>query len=95
MKTFRRDRLKRLVEQGKVVLVGSYNFDDMHGESRSQGIEMPCAMKPADWRDRQEGICYFSDHDFNSGSGRAWVNPNGTITLYVHSNHNVTLRIKE
>jgi hypothetical protein len=53
------------------------------------------AMKPADWRDRQEGVCYMTGHDFTSNSGCAWMNPNGTITLIVHGNSNYTLRIRE
>jgi hypothetical protein len=47
-------------------------------------------MKPADWRDRQEGVCYMTGHDFTSNSGCAWMNPNGTITLIVHGNTNYT-----
>lgn len=93
-KTFRRDKLRRLVEAGKVVAVGTYHFDDMHGESRTQK-EMPCAMKPADYRDRKEGVCYLTEHDFTSGSGGAWQSDNGVISLHVHSNSNYDLRIKQ
>jgi hypothetical protein len=94
MKTFRRDKLRRLVEAGKIETVSTYHFDDMYGESRTRK-PMPVAMKPADWHDRKEGVCYLTEHDFDSGSGRAWLNPNGTVTLYVHSNSNYELRIKE
>jgi len=93
MKTFRRDKLRRLVEQGKIETVATYHFDDMYGESRGHQ-SMPCAIMPKDWHDRKEGICYMFDHDFTSGSGRAWLNPNGTVTLIVHSNSNYDLRIK-
>ncbi len=94
MKAFRRNQLRRLVEAGKVEAVSTYHFDDMYGESRSFK-PMPVAMKPAEWRDRKEGICYLTPHDFTAKSGHAWVNPSGTITLYVHSNSNYELRIKE
>ena len=94
MKTFNRGKLRRLVEAGKIVAVGSYHFDDMTGESRSSGIAMPVAMKPADWKDRKEGVFYVTEWDFRSGSGRAWEE-NGVITLYVHSNSNYDFRIVE
>lgn len=90
IKTFRRDKLRRLIEQGKCLLVGSYSFDDMHGESRSDK-EMPVAILPAD-RQRQPGVCYIGAWELE-GHGRAWLNPDGTVTLYVHSNSDYTLRI--
>ena len=37
-KTFNRGKLKRLAQQGKLEMVESYNFDDMHGESRSRKV---------------------------------------------------------
>lgn len=95
IKTFRRDRLMRLAQAGKLRMVDGYSYDDMSGESRTQGADLPVAMKPADYRERQEGVCYVSEFYFQSGSGRAWLNPNGTVTLYVHSNHNLTFRIVE
>ena len=94
MKTFRRDKLRRLVEAGRVTAVGTYHFDDMLGESRDTAKGMPCAIKPADWHDRKEGVCYLTESDFTSGSGRAWLNENGTVTLYVHSNSNFDLKIR-
>jgi len=95
MKTIRRDRLRRLCAQGRLEVVGSYHFDDMAGESRDSAKGMPAAIRPADWHDRKDGVCYLFEHDFTSSAGRAWENPDGTITLYVHSNSNYTLRIKE
>jgi hypothetical protein len=92
MKTFNRGKLRKLVEAGKVIMTDSYHFDDMYGESRTRK-EMPVAMKPDDWKDRKEGICYLTDHDFTAKSGRAWVNPDGSICLYVHSNSQIDLRI--
>jgi hypothetical protein len=93
MKTFRRDKLKRLVEAGRVEVVGSYHFDDMMGESRNTAKGMPAAIKPADWHDRKEGICYLFESDFTASCGRAWLNDSGIVTLYVHSNSNFDLRI--
>jgi len=94
MKTFRRDKLRRLVEAGRVETVSTYHFDDMMGESRSHK-PLPVAIKPDDWRDRKEGICYLTDHDFTSGSGRCYVrdDANGIVTLIVHSNSSYELRI--
>lgn len=92
MSTFNRGKLRKLVEAGKVTMVGSYHFDDMHCEDRSHD-EMPVAIKPEDWHDRKQGVCYLSDWDFRSVSGAARINPNGTISLRVHSNCNYTLRI--
>lgn len=92
VKTFRRDKLKRLVEAGRVQLAKAYHFDDMYGTSRTNE-PMPVAMMPADWHDRKEGVCYLRDGDFNSQVGRAWLNDNGTVTLIVHSNSNYDFRI--
>jgi len=91
MKTFRRDKLRRLIEAGKVVLDSAYHFDDMMGESRTDK-EMPVAITPQDRLARKEGICYIFASDFE-GYGRAWLNPNGTVTLIVHSNCNYTFKI--
>lgn len=93
-KTYNRGKLLRLCLAGKLELMGSYSFDDMMGESRSRST-MPVAIKPADYRDRKEGICYVTEWDFKSSSGRAWSNENGTVTLYVHSNSHYDFRIKE
>lgn len=93
MKTFRRDKLRRLVEAGRVECAGSYHFDDMYGESRDGAKAMPVAMKPADWHDMKEGVCYLTESDFTTNSGRAWLNENGTVTLIVHSNSNFDFRI--
>ena len=94
MKTFRRDRLRRLAEAGRLETVSTYHFDDMLGESRG-AKPLPVAIRPADWHDLREGICYLFPSDFTSGSGSAWLNEDGTVTLYVHSNSNYTFRIAE
>jgi hypothetical protein len=36
MKTFRRDKLRRLVEAGRVETVYTYHYDDMMGEQRTR-----------------------------------------------------------
>jgi len=83
MKTFRRDKLWRLAEKGKLVLVESYHFDDMYGATQTKK-EMPVkVLSPGG--SREVGVCYVSKYEFE-GYGRAWENPNGTVTLYVHSN---------
>lgn len=92
MNTFRRDKLRRLVEAGKVTTVSTYSFDDMYGESRSNK-PMPVKLVPADRKEMRDGTVYLFPSDFTSKSGAAWLNEDGTVTLYVHSNSNYTLRI--
>ena len=92
MKTFRRDKLRRLCEAGRLVLVGSYHFDDMYGASRTNG-GIPVQMAPAESHERQEGICYMQPWDFKTQSGCCYENPNGSVTLIVHSNCNYTFRM--
>ena len=92
MKTFRRDKLRRLVEQRKVVSINTYSFDDMHGQSGSNN-EMPVQMMPEDRLNCRDGIIYLFSHDFTSKSGGCYQNENGTITLIVHSNKNLTFKI--
>ena len=94
MKTFRRDKLRRLCESGRLVLVESYHFDDMTG-SESTTKEMPVAILPKDWTNRKEGICYLHTSDFDSSCGRSWMNDDGTVYLKVHSNCSYTFGIKE
>lgn len=91
MKTFRRDKLRRLVEAGRVVTVSTYHFDDMTGATQS-AASMPVAIMPADWRDRKEGVCYLYPSCFTSKSGTCYES-NGVITLIVHSNSNYEFRI--
>jgi hypothetical protein len=93
--TFRRDKLRRLVQAGKVVLVSSYHYDEMCGVNQHKGKPMRVAMKPADWKDREEGVCYLTNFDFKSSSGYCWSSPNGVITLSVHSNCSYDFRILE
>lgn len=98
MKSFRRDKLRRLVEAGKVVMAGSYHFDDMTGESRSQGQAMPVAMYPDGpdgWRQCKPGICYVRPFEFTTKSGCCYVRDDtiGIVTLIVHGNSNYDFRI--
>ena len=92
MKTYRRDKLRRQVEAGKVTTVSTYHFDDMFGESRTNK-EMPVMMRPADWKDMKEGTVYLFPSDFTSKSGSAWEE-NGFVVLYVHSNSNYTFKVR-
>lgn len=91
MKTVRRDKLKRLAAAGRLVLVGSYRFDDLTGES-SNDKELPVRLAAGqdDW---QSGFCNLSERDFASRSGSAWENPNGSVTLWVHSNRSLDFRV--
>lgn len=92
-KTFNRGQLFKLVKAGRVYLTESYSFDDMYGSERQQGIRKPVAIRPEDMKDRKEGIAYLFESDFSTKSGCAWKNANGTVTLIIHSNCNVTLAI--
>lgn len=91
IKGMRRDQLKRLAAKGRLAMVESYHFDDQYGESRGN-VELPVRIKadPADWKD---GWCNLAGHEFTSNCGRAWVNADGTVTLYVHSNRSLTFRV--
>jgi hypothetical protein len=90
-KTLRRDVLLRKAKAGKLILVDSYHFDDMTGESRGNK-EMPVAIRPEKFEGRKEGVAYLFEHDFKTKSGAAYLCANGTISLHVHSNCHFTLR---
>jgi hypothetical protein len=70
-------------------MVGSYDFCDMHGESRTEKV-MPVVVREGG--SYQYDACNLSEHDFKSKSGTAYENANGTITLRVHSNCSYTLK---
>lgn len=94
--TVRRDKLLRLARTGRLVLVGSYHFDDQHGESGlGKGKELPVRFQGPDLKpwDRQDGVAYFKDSDFEGNSGGAYANENGTVHLRVHSNENYDFRV--
>ena len=84
-KAIRRDVVRKLVEQGKLEAIETYNFDDMLGESRTHHA-MPVAMRPERFQDCKEGVCYMDSFDFKTKSGSAYENADGTIHLRVHSN---------
>lgn len=108
MTTFNRGKLLRLAKAGRLVIASSYHFDDMYGESRSTApvpvavkwwgrVLSPGVITPPDAReyagkDQQAGVAYMTESTFKS-HGRAHLNPNGTVTLYVHSNCNYTFTI--
>jgi len=99
MKAFRRDKLKRLVEAGRVVMVGSYSFDDTLGADRTKGTEMPVEMDPGDFRLHKEGIVYMKDYLFEGKPGMAYENRPSVdgalfVHLKVHSNLNYDFKIK-
>jgi len=79
------------VQRGNVVKVASYHFDDQDGQEITKS-EMPCRIL-TDHSDFKEGYCNLYPSDFDSGSGRAWLNEDGTITLIVHSNCNYDLKL--
>jgi hypothetical protein len=95
MSTMRRDVLKRLVEAGRVELIGSYHYDDGYGASEHKGAALPVAIMPADRHACREGICYLYPSDLTSSSGSATRGLDGNISLYVHSNCSYALHIKE
>lgn len=96
MGNFRRDKLQRLAKEGKLVMVGSYHFDDMYGADRQQSVELPVVyIEEGQANIHQEGICYVHEYDFTGQSGHATQGSNGNIHLHVHSNHNVDFRIKD
>jgi len=89
--TFRRDKLKRLCQAGRLICVSSYSFDDMHGESRG-AKEMPVVFKePGEsWKD---GVIMLDEYHFTGSCGRASQAENGHVHLHVHSNLNFTFKI--
>ncbi len=91
-----RGTLKKLAKEGRLEMVAGYHFDDMYGETRTC-TRMPVRYSPETetWRDRKDGIVNLREFDFATKSGGCWENPNGTITLYVHSNCNYTFAIME
>ena len=92
MKIYRRDKLLRLAEKGKLVLVGSYHFDDILGAERSDR-EMPVKVRSGDPNEpHQDGVCYVRRSEFTN-YGCAWENDNGTVHLHVHSNKNYDFRV--
>src|SRR5689334_13070576 len=90
MSTFRRDKLRRLAEQGRLMMVESYDFDGRGGGRDSRELPVRMITDGHDWK---EDWCNVRPHQFTGASGRAYLNTNGTVTLIVHSNSNMTFRI--
>lgn len=91
MKTVRRDTLKKLAAKGRLAMVDSLSFDDQYGQERCQ-VELPVRIL-ADYRDHKDGYCNLHASDFDSSSGSARANANGTVSLRVHSNNSMTFRV--
>jgi hypothetical protein len=95
MKTMRRDTLRRLVERDRIVLVGSYHYNEMTGLDRFQGDPIPVKMMPADRYSTTPGTCYLYPSDFTSSVGHACVEETGIINLHVHGNCSYNFRLRE
>ena len=93
--TMRRDVLRKLVEAGRVELVDSYHYDEQQGARQHKGAARPVEIMPEDRHACREGICYLYPSDFTSSSGSASRGLDGNISLYVHSNCNYELHVKE
>lgn len=90
MKTIRRDWLRKQVEKGAVEMIGSRNFDDMYGQTISENV-LPVRINVDNWKD---GFCNLYVSDFTTKSGCAYQNETGIITLIIHSNSSLKLRLK-
>lgn len=90
MATIRRDKLMRLAAAGRLTVTESYQYDEMTGLSQASN-ERPVHLM-ADGRDFKDDHYNMRPDDFK-GHGRAYHNEDGTVTLYVHSNHNVTFKV--
>jgi hypothetical protein len=88
LKTFRRDKLRRLIQAGRVFCVSSYHFDDMTGESRSRERKPVALGQGIAWQDRTPGTVYLWDGALSTGSGSCYTRgeDRSRVTLIVHSN---------
>lgn len=99
METVNRGWLKRQVEKGHVLAKCEYRYtDDYRYDAACNFGEMPGYVqawlaKENDYSNHIEGKLKLWDFYFNSKSGCAYKNNDGTITLNVHSNLSYTLRI--
>lgn len=84
----------RLAMAGKLVMVGSYHYDEMSGQEISKK-EIPVRFSTG-YGDFVEGQCNLREHDFTSHSGYATVSNDGfTAHLGVHSNCHFDLRMAD
>ncbi|MDE2020434.1 MAG: hypothetical protein KGJ13_08875 [Patescibacteria group bacterium] len=88
MKTIRRDQLLKLAEAGKLIMVGSYHYDEMTG-AETRNKELPVRVmhpRPDDHLSGfKEGFCNLRECDFQSHGGMAYMRDDNTVSLHVYS----------
>ena len=91
-KTFNRAKLRRLADAGRLVVVEHFHYDEMTGQSTGDGLATPVHVIEGQAGYRSG---YYNLHpiDFTTKTGRAYQGEDGNVTLYVHSNRNLTFRI--
>ena len=96
MKTIRRDKIKRLIENGKIEARCKYRYTDDYAYDNIANFGktgwLPARISSG-YSDKKEGYINFEEHDFRYKSGTAWENEDGTITFMVLSNNSFALRI--
>lgn len=90
-KTVNRAYLRRLIERGRIEMVGSYHFDDMAGESRFKDEPLPVFI--GEYGQSKDGYCMLFASDLTSSGGSARLGDNGNIHLRVHSNCSYDFRL--
>ncbi len=94
-----RGRLLKLASAGRLAMVESRHYDDMHGESHGPPVELPVrVMAPRieggssldDW---QDGYCNLREYEFRTKSGTAYEGKPGHVTLIIHGNSSVEFRV--
>lgn len=94
--TVNRGTLKRLVAEGKLLASCKYSMTDDYAWDNAVNFGAMDGYLPArlgDKHTREPGVIYFTEHDFKSSSGMAWLNDNGTVTLKVHGNESWVLKL--
>lgn len=93
MKTVNRGWLKKKVEKGEVEAKCNYRHDPQFDNIEYGSDRWIPARLSRCHGDFMEGEMNFKEWDFRSKSGCAWKNPDGTITLIIHSNSSYELRL--
>lgn len=97
MKRIRRDKIKRLIEKGKIEARCKYQYTDDYAYDNANNFGktewLPTRISSG-YEDKKEGYINFEEHDFRYKSGAAWENDDRTITFMVLSNHSFALRIR-
>lgn len=83
--------LRKQIEAGNLE-AQSYSYDDQYGASRQEWA--PAYLSPDLHEPHKQGMIRVWTHDLESRAGKAYHDREGTITLYVHSNHHITFRPK-